>query len=597
MQTEVAAGRGEFTQMFSRLIKSVREYKKPSIYSISLIATEVVVECFIPFITKDLINALQREELVMGQVFQRGGLLVLMALISLACGGGAGFFSAKASAGFAKNLRGDLFRKIQSFSFENIDRFSSASLVTRLTTDINNIQMAYMLIIRTLIRAPLMIIFSASMAFTMGGRLALSYVLIVPVMVVALYLISRFAMPAFRRVFRRYDQLNESIEENVRAIRVVKGFTREEFEKEKFAKSAEEIRDEFTRATRIVALNAPIMQLCISFNLIFILLVGSKIIVESGARVIGLGEISAMISYGLQIMMQLLMLSMIYVMLTMSAESMKRVGEVLETESTLHSPEEAVKDVANGAIEFKDVSFKYSQEAKKNTLENINLTIESGMTVGILGGTGSGKSSLIQLIPRLYDVDKGQVSVAGRDVREYDLEALRDAVAVVLQKNVLFSGTIADNLRWGKEDAGQEELEEAARLAEAHNFIMAFPDGYETYIEQGGTNVSGGQRQRLCLARALLKQPKVLILDDSTSAVDTKTDALIQKSFREFIPETTKIIISQRISSLEGADKIFIMDEGRIIAEGDHARLLETNEIYRETYRQQMSLQGGGEDV
>ena len=578
--------------MIKRLAKCVREYKVPAVITIILMVFEVIIECFIPFITADLVNKISAgTELKI--ILKTGGLLVAMALVSLSCGGTAGFTCAKASSGFAKNLRSDVFSRIQTYSFENIDKFSSSSLVTRMTTDIANIQIAYMMLIRIAVRAPLMLIFSIIMAYIMGGALATSFVVIIPVLVAGLILISRKAMPAFRRVFKKYDKLNESIEENVRAMRVVKGFSRENYEKEKFAAAAHDIRDDFTKAERIVALNTPIMQICLYFNMIFIILVGSKLIVTSGASLIDVGEISAMLTYGMQILIQLMMLAMIYVMLTMSAESMKRISEVLEEESSLTNPDSPVYHIADGSVDFENVNFKYSKKAKRYALSDIDLHIPSGATVGIIGGTGSSKSSLVQLIPRLYDVTQGSVKVGGVNVKDYDLDTLRGSVAMVLQKNLLFSGTVKENLRWGSENATDEELEAACRLAQAHDFIMSFPDGYDTYIEQGGTNVSGGQKQRLCIARALLKRPKILILDDSTSAVDTATDAAIRKGFREYIPETTKFIIAQRIASVEDADMIIVMENGRISAKGTHEELLGTSDIYREVYEQQTK---GGED-
>ena len=487
-----------------------------------------------------------------------------------------------------------MFRRVNTYAFENIDKFSSASLVTRMTTDVNNVQMAFMMIIRTAIRAPLMFVFSIVMAYIMGGALATTFVVIVPVLIAGLLLIAKNAMPAFRSVFRKYDRLNESIEENVRAMRVVKGFSREEHEKRKFGVAAEDIRKDFTRAERIVALNTPLMQLCLYFNMAFVLLVGSRMAITGHGAQIDVGQISAMLTYGMQILMSLMMLSMVYVMITMSSESAKRICEVLAEESALTSPADAVREVRDGSIDFDGVSFKYAAEAKLFALSNINLHIRSGMTVGVLGGTGSSKTTLVQLIPRLYDATEGAVRVGGVDVRKYDLDALRGAVAMVLQKNELFSGTIRENLRWGDPNATNEEIAEACRLAQADDFICAFPDGYDTYIEQGGTNVSGGQKQRLCIARALLKKPKVLILDDSTSAVDTHTDALIREGFRSFIPETTKIIIAQRVASVEDADVILVMDGGRIADMGAHAELMERCEIYREIYEQQ--TKGGAED-
>lgn len=584
--------------MLKRLFQSVREYKFISILTVFFMIGEAAIECLIPFITANLIDTLESSvrngmDGMLPSVVKTGLLLVLMAIISLCFGGAASITSAKASTGFAKNLRHDIFSKIQTYSFQNIDKFSSSSLVTRMTTDINNVQMSYMMIIRIAVRAPMLLIFSIIMAYIMGGALATSFVVIIPLLGGGLLLVAKNAMPAFRRVFKKYDRLNESIEENVRAMRVVKGFAREPFEKQKFAAASDDIRKDFTKAERIVALNTPLMQFCVYFNMIFVLIVGSKLIISSCGLAINVGEMSAMLTYGMQILMQLMMLSMIYVMLTMSGESMKRIVEVLDEESTLHNPENPITEIKDGSIQFKNVNFKYSKAAKKFALSDVNLKIESGMTVGIIGGTGSSKSTIVQLIPRLYDVTEGEVLVGGTDVRNYDIESLRNAVSFVLQKNLLFSGTINENLRWGNENATEEEIIEACKLAQADDFVRSFPDGYNTHIEQGGTNVSGGQKQRLCIARALLKKPKILILDDSTSAVDTKTDALIRLSLKKYIPETTKIIIAQRISSVMDADLILVMDNGKIDSLGTHDELLKTCEIYREVYEQQI---GGGED-
>ncbi len=579
--------------MIKTLAKSIREYKLPSILTVLFMIGEVIIEVLIPFITADLVNNIKANA-PMEAVIKTGLILVLMALVSLACGCAGALTCAKASAGFAKNLRRDMFYRIQSFSFSNIDKFSSTSLVTRLTTDITNVQMSYMMIIRTAIRSPMMFIFSIVMAYTMGGALATSFVVVVPVLIFGLLLVSRKAMPAFRRVFKKYDRLNESIEENVRGMRVVKGFSREEYEKKKFCIASDGITEDFTKAERIVALNTPIMQFCMYFNTVVILFLGSYLVISSGGSTVDVGQISAMLTYGVQILMSLMMLSMIYVMITMSLESMRRICEVLKEEPNLKNPENPVTEVKDGAICFNDVGFKYSEKAKKFALENINLEIKSGMTVGIIGGTGSSKSSLVQLIPRLYDVTEGSVTVGGIDVRDYDIKTLRDSVAMVLQKNQLFSGTIKENLRWGNENATDEELVEACKLAQADEFVCSFPDKYDTYIEQGGTNVSGGQKQRLCIARALLKKPKILILDDSTSAVDTKTDAFIRKGFKEFIPDTTKIVIAQRVASVEDADMIIIMDNGKISDVGTHSELIKSSEIYREIYEQQTN--GGDAD-
>lgn len=579
--------------MFQTISRCLREFKKPTIFTILFMMGEAIIEAIIPFVTARLVDNITTG-LAMSALLKTGLILVVMTLISLFFGGAAGMTSAKAAAGFAKNVRHDIFEKVQTFAFSNIDKFSSSSLVTRLTTDINNVQMAFMMLIRIAVRAPLMLIFSITMAFIMGGKLAGTFVVVIPVLACGLLLIGKFALPAFHRVFRKYDRLNESIEENVRGMRVVKGFSREEYEKKKFHAAAEDICGDFTKAERIVALNGPIMQICLYFNMAFILLVGSKIIIN-GESAINVGEMSSMLTYGFQILIQLMMLSMIYVMLTMSAESIKRISEVLKEEPDIHNPETACETVRDGSIVFENVSFKYSQKAKKYALSDIDITIPSGATVGIIGGTGSSKSTFVQLIPRLYDVTEGSVKVGGIDVREYDLNALRDSVAMVLQKNVLFSGTIKDNLRWGNPDATDAEMIEACKLSQAHDFVTAFPDGYDTMIEQGGSNVSGGQKQRLCIARALLKKPKILILDDSTSAVDTKTDAFIRAGFRKFIPDTTKIIIAQRIASVQDADMILVMDNGKIAACGTHDELMQSSEIYREVYEQQTN--GGDNDA
>lgn len=579
-------------KMIKQLAKSVREYKRPSLITLFLMIGEAVIECVIPYITATfLINYLSEAaqtgaQIEVWYVVRIGLILALMAMCSLACGGFAGFTCAKASSGFAKNLRHDLFHKVQSFTFTNIDHFSSSSLVTRLTTDVNNVQMAYMMLIRTAIRCPLMLIFSVVMAAYMGGLLAVTFAVVIPVLGVGLFLIGKHAMPAFRRVFKKYDRLNESIEENVRGMRVVKGFAREDYEKQKFGKEADSICEDFTKAEKIVALNTPLMNFCMYFNMAVILLLGSFMAIN-GIGGVNVGQMSALLNYGMQILMSLMMLSMIYVMLTMSTESAKRICEVLNETPDMKEPANPVREAADGSIDFDRVSFKYSAQAKKFALEDIDLHIASGMTVGILGGTGSSKSSLVQLIPRLYDATEGTVRVGGRDVRDYGIADLRDAVAMVLQKNLLFSGTIKENLRWGNPNATDAELEEACRLAQADEFVRAFPDGYDTKIEQGGTNVSGGQKQRICIARALLKKPKILILDDSTSAVDTKTDALIRAGFRQYIPETTKIIIAQRVASVQDADLIVVMNNGRIEAKGTHAELMANSPIYREVYEQQ----------
>lgn len=579
--------------MFGKLMRSVREYKKLSILTPLLMVGEVVMECLIPFITANLVNEINHD-CEFSVILKYGLLLFAMACISLAFGATAGITGSKASCGFAKNLRKDMYYKIQSFSFENIDKFSASSLVTRLTTDVSNVQMAFMMIIRVAIRSPLMFIFAIFMAFYMGGKLALLFVVVVPILGVGLFLVAKKAMPLFRSVFRKYDALNASIQENVKGMRVVKSYVREDYEKQKFNRAAEDVCKDFTKAERIVAFNGPLMQFCLYIDMVVVLFFGSYLIISSRGLDLDVGQFSSMLTYGFMILSSLMMLSMIFVMLTISAESASRIVEVLEEIPTLKNPEDPVFEVADGSIEFKNVAFKYSQKAEKNALSDVNLSIASGETVGILGGTGSSKTSLIQLISRLYDVTEGEVTVGGVNVKDYDLESLRNQVAVVLQKNELFSGTIKENLRWGNENATDEELEEACRLAQADEFVRSFPNGYDTHIEQGGTNVSGGQKQRLCIARALLKKPKILILDDSTSAVDTRTDALIRKAFREYIPETTKIIIAQRVSSVQDADKIVIMDKGRIMAVGRHEELLKSNEIYREVYTSQNK--GGDKD-
>ena len=592
--------------MLKQLARSLREYKKPTILTLLFMVGEAVIETAIPYITATyLINRIQElgTDLELSDVLWVGLTLVIAAICSLAFAGLAGFTCAKAASGFAKNLRHDLYWKIQTYTFTNIDKFSSASLVTRMTTDVANVQMSFMMLIRTAVRSPLMLIFSVAMAAVMGGFLAATFVVVIPVLALGLFFVSRKAMPAFRRVFKKYDRLNESIEENVRAMRVVKGFSRENYEKKKFADAADDICNDFTRAERIVAVNTPLMNFCMYFNMAFILLVGSflalagaeeRVIFGIQLKSVNIGHISAMLTYGMAILMSLMMLSMIYVMLTISATSARRVSEVLSEGPDLQSPENPVMALNDGSISFENVNFKYSQKAKKNALSDIDLKIESGMTVGIIGGTGSGKSSLVQLIPRLYDVNDGVIRVGGHDVKDYDVEVLRNSVAMVLQKNLLFSGTIKDNLRWGNPDATDEELIEACKLAQADDFVRSFPDGYDTMIEQGGTNVSGGQKQRLCIARALLKKPKILILDDSTSAVDTKTDAMIRAGFKTYIPETTKIIIAQRTASVEDADMIIVMENGRTVECGTHSELLALDGIYNEVYQQQRN--GGGND-
>ena len=572
--------------MIKTILKSVREYKTASILSPILVSVEVVVECIIPFMIAKLINQIHSGG-EFDQVLLYGLILVALAFISLFFGAMAGAACAKASSGFAKNLRHDLFYKVQDFSFSNIDKFSTSSLVTRLTTDVMNIQQAYMMIIRTAVRAPFMLIFALIMAFAMCPQLSTVFVAIVPFLAVALFTIIRKAMPLFHSVFKKYDKLNNSVQENVKGMRVVKSFVREEYEQEKFKAASEDVANDFTKAEKLVALNSPVMQLTMYIAMILVSYFGARLIISTGGSAMDVGELSSLFTYGMQILMSLMMVSMIFVMITISQASMQRVYEVLREEPTVQNPANPVKTVEDGRIDFDDVSFKYHEKAEKYALFHIDLHIRSGETIGIIGGTGSSKSTLIQLISRLYDATEGRVSVGGRDVREYDLTALRSEVSVVLQKNILFSGTIKENLRWGDPNAGDEDLIRVCKLAQADEFIRAFPDGYDTHIDQGGANVSGGQKQRLCIARALLKKPKVLILDDSTSAVDTKTDALIRKAFAEEIPDTTKIIIAQRIASVQEADRIVVLDDGKISAVGTHSELLASNEIYREVYTSQ----------
>lgn len=580
--------------MIGKILRSLRQYKLQTLLTLIFIIGEVILEVLIPYITSDMVNGI-KNSVPLEATMRTGGIMALAAIISLLCGAFAGNFSAKAAAGLAGNLRHDMFRKVQSFSFGNIDKFSTSSLVTRMTTDITNVQNSYMMVIRTAVRAPLMLAFAIFMAFRMNATLAVTFVIVVPVMAFGLIMIGKFAMPAFRAVFKKYDRMNESIEEDVRGMRVVKGFAREEYETKKFNKASEDIRIDFTKAEKIVSLNGPLIELCMFFDTVFILYVGSKLVIGSKGMDVDVGQISAMLTYGAMILMSLMMISMIYVMLTMSLESVKRIVEVLDEEPSIHNPSvNPVMEVSDGTIDFTDVAFKYSENAPRDALFDIDLHINSGMTVGILGGTGSSKTTLIQLIPRLYDVTGGELKVGGIPVKEYDVQTLRDAVSVVLQKNELFSGSIKENLRWGNESATDEEIVAACKIAQADEFISQMPDGYDTYIEQGGTNVSGGQKQRLCIARALLKKPKILILDDSTSAVDTRTDALIRKGFREFIPETTKIIIAQRIASVMDCDMIVIMDGGKIADKGTHTELMVRSEIYREIYEEQ--TRGDGEN-
>ena len=569
--------------MVKLLQKSLREYRGVSILTPILVSLEVVMECIIPFITARLVNEI-KAGCSIDEILRIGGLLVLMAALSLLFGSLAGLTCSTASCGLGKNLRHDIFHAVQGYSFENIDHFLTSSLVTRMTTDVTNVQFAYMMVIRTAIRSPLMLVFAFIMAFVMGGRMAWIFLFVLPVLGLGLALVIAKTIPLFRRVFKKYDKLNESIQENVKAMRVVKSFVREDYESEKFGRAAEDVCADFTRAERILALNGPLMQFCIYSVMVFTLSFGSYTIISSMGLDLDVGQLSALLTYSFMMLMSLMMLSMVFVMITMAGESTKRIIEVISEKSTLTNPENPVFEVADGSVDFDGVSFRYSEKAERMALSGIDLHIKSGETIGIIGGTGSAKSTLVNLISRLYDVTEGSVKVGGRDVREYDIETLRSQVAVVLQKNQLFSGTIKDNLRWGNKEATDEEMVHVCRLAQADDFISQFPDGYDTYIEQGGTNVSGGQKQRLCIARALLKKPKVLIFDDSTSAVDTKTDACIRKALREFMPETTKIIIAQRTASVEDADRIVVMDGGRIMAVGTHAELMAANEVYREIY-------------
>ena len=572
--------------MVHELAKSIREYKKSMILIPVFVVGEVIMEAIIPYTIALLVNEI-KDGANINTILHYGYILLALAFASLLFGYLAGIKCADASCGFAKNLRKDVFYNIQSFSFSNIDKFSSASLVTRLTTDIQNVQMAFMMLIRTAIRAPLNLIFSFTMAYLMGGKMAVIFLIVIPVLGIGLFTIAKVTMPLFREGFPKFDALNNSIEENIKGIRVVKSFVREDYEQEKLNTASDNIRKIFTKAERILALNNPLMQACMYCTMLFVLYFGSKTIITTNGTALDIGQFSTLLTYSFQILSSLMMLSMIFVMITFSEESALRICEVLKEKSTLTSPASAIKDVKDGSIDFDHVRFKYTKNADRPVLEDIDLHIKSGEVIGIIGGTGSAKSSLVQLIPRLYDVTEGTVRVGKEDVRNYDLTVLRDSVAMVLQKNVLFSGTIADNIRWGNKDASLDEVKHVCHLACADEFIDLMPKGYDTYIEQGGTNVSGGQKQRLCIARALLKKPKILIMDDSTSAVDTKTDALIRKAMREYIPETTKIIIAQRTSSVEDADRIIVMDGGHIDAIGTSEELLKTNKIYQEVYYSQ----------
>ena len=577
--------------MIKKLMKSIREYKLATILTPISVGFEVVLEVLVPFYMAKLIDeGIYKES--MPDIIKIGIILIIFTILSLLFGALAGMFSAKAGSGFAKNLRKDLYYKVQNFSFENIDKFSTSSIVTRLTTDVTNVQNAFQMIIRGAVRSPFMLLFSLIMAIKINVKMSIIFFLLIPVVGIILFVISRLAMPIFNEVFRKYDDLNNIVEENTSGMRVVKSFCLEDEEEEKFKKKSDEIFVLFSKAEKILAYNSPVMQLAMYSAIILISWIGARIIILSNMTELTTGELSSLITYAIQILFAIMMLTFISVMVTISIASGKRICEVLDEEPTIKNIENPIKEVKNGDIEFKNVGFSYIGKKEKEVLKNINVKIKSGETIGIIGGTGVGKSSLVNLIPRLYDVTEGELLISGENVKNYDLKELRDSVSCVLQKNVLFSGTIKENLRWGNENASDEELYEACRLAQADSFINDFPEKYDTFIEQGGTNVSGGQRQRLCIARALVKKPKILILDDSTSAVDTKTDKKIREAFANKIPDTTKIIIAQRISSVEDCDKIIVMDQGKIDAIGTHEELVKTNKIYKEVYESQV----GGED-
>lgn len=580
-------------EMLKTLGKSVREYKKPALLTPLLVTLEVIMEVVIPLLMANLIDkGIYAGQ--MNEILKIGVMLVVASLLSLAFGILSGITASKASAGFAKNLRKDLYYKIQDFSFTNIDKFSTSSIVTRLTTDVSYVQMAFQMLTRIVVRTPLMLIFSLIMSFSINAKLALIFLALMPVIGITLYVIMSKAHPIFERVFKKYDVLNNVVEENTNGIRVVKSYLLEESEKKKFGNISNEIYVDFSKAQRLMSLTNPVMQFSMYLAIILISWFGAKIIVTTNMVDLEVGQLTSLITYGIRLLSSLMMLAMLLVMSTMARNSAERIYEILIEKPDLANPKKPIKEVKNGSIEFKNVSFSYVGNKKKECLKNINIQIKSGETVGIIGGIGSGKSTLVSLIPRLYDATEGKVEVGGKDVKQYDIETLRNNVSVVLQKNVLFSGTIKENLKWGDKDATDEEIVMACKLAQADNFIEEFPDKYDTNIEQGGTNVSGGQRQRLCIARALLKKPQILILDDSTSAVDTKTDSLIRKAFKEEIPNTTKIIIAQRIASVQDADKIIVLDNGTVNGIGTHEELLKSNEIYREVYESQ--VKGGDND-
>lgn len=600
------------------ILKSLKQYKKYAIITPIFMVLEVLFESALPFVMSvfldlsirihdisqftDVIShpRLPFDVSLLGLIIA----MVIMACLSLAAGILGGKFAAKASVGLATNLRSDLYKKIQSFSFANIDKFSTSSLVTRMTTDIANVQQAFQMCIRIVVRAPLMMIFSATMAFISGGSVAWLFIILIPVLGIGLFFIIKKAMTIFMKVFKRYDALNESVQENVTGIRVVKSYVREDYEKQKFSNASNNMKNDFVKAEKIVALNNPLMNTTIHLSNILVVGIASFLIATYSSvvsadgnvtivnDVLSIGQMSSLLTYGIQILTSIMMISMIMVMFTMSLEAVRRIGEVLEEEPTIKNPENPIYELSDGSVDFNHVNFSYKSDAEKNTLSDIDIHIKSGQFVGILGSTGAGKTSIVNLISRLYDVGEGSVLVSGKDVREYDLKTLRDNVAVVLQKNVLFSGTIAENMRWGDLSASDEEIKKACQIAQADEFVEQFPNKYDTKIEQGGSNVSGGQKQRLCIARAILKKPKILILDDSTSAVDTKTDRLIRKHLKEDIPETTKIVIAQRISSIEDADQIIILDNGKINAIGTHQELIKNNEIYKEVYNTQNKVGG-----